>query len=634
MFLVYGHDMGDDAGADVPCARYAAEADHGRAITGRAITGRAIAGPSPPVIPGCPVVAVRRRFITFCRPAVAVYRTPIAACRPARPPFARGSYGRIVAICDEIATVAGTATIAKIGCVSVSSQWFCPTSRRWGAPMTTPPSQPAAKRPLTSQPSTDRASTSQASTNQASIDLVSIDLASTNQSPPTGPTVPDDRIAATPSAVPSAALLAANERLLAQRAAQKGAGPIPEGWSRPSATQIPMAAEVWTRLPPHLGWQSAAVTAVQRRTGMRDHNLIANTGSTPIAAFSRPTAADSSPVAAAALGAAGYLPPAFSPPPPATTICLHPSLAMALLRTGQVACGRLWLLLRALDTAGCGCLPLTAVQSALTGRESARRLCGPRRLRQLLQQGTGLFWQRDKTHLWLAGAGKVAARLGVARLAGHPIELPLAVLTQPIGLVRAHLYASFHSSRGGIGIGDGGNPISRAALTAVSGVSRRSQHAYERRTRMRVVRNVALGLSLNPLAQEALTWQHGQAVFILMDKRGKQGRPGRRYLAWQLPNSYYGPHARLGRGRNRRLNRQLVDLRTNGDAGNGRAGSEVWGRRYARSGAAAGQWLRKGPRERPRGRPWEWLEAEVYWQSPGGQASAIWYMLSWRESRS
>ncbi len=475
--------------------------------------------------------------------------------------------------------------------------------------MNTPIREPAVNPLLTSQSSTDRASTSQAPTN----------LVLANQSPITGLAVPDDRILTTPAAVPSAALLAANERLLAQRAAQQGAGPIPDRWSRPSAPQRPMAADVWTRLPPHLGWQSVAVTAVQRRTAMRDPNLAASGANTPTAAVSRPTVTDSSSVAAAALGPTGYLPPVYPPPPPAATICLHPSLAMALLRTGQVACGRLWLLLRALDAAGCGCLPLTAVQSALAGRESSLRLCGSRRLRQLLQQGNGLFWQRDKTHLWLAGAGKVAARLAVARLAGRPVELPLAVLTQPIGLVRAHLYASFHSSRGGKGIGDGGNPISRAALTAVSGVSRRSQHAYERRARVRVVRNVALGPLLSPLSQEGVAWQQGQAVFVLTDRRGKQGRPGRRYLAWQLSNSYHGPHARLSRSRNRRLNRQLVDLRIYGDAGNGRGGAAVvTGRqRYVGNGVTAVRLRRHDP------------AAPVYWRADGRERRAgLWYLLA------
>ncbi|HUM68019.1 MAG TPA: hypothetical protein PLK31_04135, partial [Chloroflexota bacterium] len=196
------------------------------------------------------------------------------------------------------------------------------------------------------------------------------------------------------------------------------------------------------------------------------------------------------------------------------------------------------------------------------------------------------------------------------------VALPLAALTQPIGLVRAHLYAAFHSSRAGCGQAQGGQPISRAALTAVSGLSRRSQHAYERRARVRVSRNMAIGPRLTPSTREAVAWQQGAAVFIVTDKPGQQGRPGQRYLAWQLPNSYQGPHARLSRGRNRRRNRQLADLCIYGDAGNGQGKAVVvpGGRRYVGNGATAGRHSLEHP------------EVQVYWQA-GRRRRGVWYLL-------
>lgn len=83
---------------------------------------------------------------------------------------------------------------------------------------------------------------------------------------------------------------------------------------------------------------------------------------------------------------------------------------------------------------------------------------------------------------------------------------------------------------------------------------------------------VAAGVSLNPktATTEEAAWQHSRAMFVLTDNKGLQGKPGRRYLAWQLPNSYSGPHALLARGRQRHFNHQLVDLRQYGDVGNGR----------------------------------------------------------------
>jgi hypothetical protein len=286
-----------------------------------------------------------------------------------------------------------------------------------------------------------------------------------------------------------------------------------------------------------------------------------------------------------------------------------------MLRTGQTATGRLWLLLRYLDENGRGCLELAAIRPLLTRKDSPTRLCGQRQLRALLHRGNGLFWQRDKTHVWLAGAAKVAAGLAVGRLEGHPIALPLAVLLEPIGLVRAHLYASFHSSRMGR-FGAGSGPISRLALTAVSGVSRRTQHAYEKRAGVQVHTNIALGSLLNQQEAEETAWQHGRAAFVLTDSQGKQGKPGQRYLAWRLPNSYSGPHARLGRGRQRHLNRQLADLRINGDAGNGRLVEKPVRRRYAVNGALAACCLRSQ------------REAWVYWRGCRISGAVIWYLLS------
>jgi hypothetical protein len=297
------------------------------------------------------------------------------------------------------------------------------------------------------------------------------------------------------------------------------------------------------------------------------------------------------------------------------TLKLHPSLALAMLRAGQTAAGRLWLMLRYLDGDGRGCLELAAIRPLLTRKESPTRLCGQRQLRALLRQGNGLFWQRDKTHVWLAGAAKAAAGLGVGRLEGNPIALPLAVLLEPIGLVRAHLYASFHSSRMGRFGGEGG-PISRLALTAVSGVSRRTQHAYEKRAGVEVHPNIALGSLLSEQEAEETAWRHGRGAFVLTDRKGKQGKPGQRYLAWRLPNSYSGPHARMGGGRQRHLNRQLADLRAKGDAGNGRVVEEPVRRRYVANGALAAGCLRSQ------------AAARVYWRGGFISGAAIWYSLS------
>jgi hypothetical protein len=237
---------------------------------------------------------------------------------------------------------------------------------------------------------------------------------------------------------------------------------------------------------------------------------------------------------------------------------------LALLREEEAAAGRLW---------------LGRVTAALTEPDSPPYLCSPRHLRRLLKRGNGRFWtlQEEESgawrRVWLRSQARVADALGVARVAARPVALPLDVLLGPIGDVRAHFYASFHSSRG-----EEAGPISRAALAGMSGASPRAQQAYEKRAGVEAEAQFAVGDGETAVSRQETAWQRGRAAFTLVDVRGQQGRPGRRYVAWRLPNRYRGPrcHRRLPAGRRRRLRRQLAGLRTHGGAGNGRMGA----RRY------------------------------------------------------
>lgn len=131
-----------------------------------------------------------------------------------------------------------------------------------------------------------------------------------------------------------------------------------------------------------------------------------------------------------------------------SSVKVYPDIALGMLRREQAATGRVWLLLRAIDADGRGWLAADETRAVLCDIESPLRLCGRRRLRQLLAQGEGLFWQRDgRDRIWLRGPARVAAGLGVARLGSRPIDVPTATLLGGIGDVRAHLYATFHSGR-------------------------------------------------------------------------------------------------------------------------------------------------------------------------------------------
>ena len=217
--------------------------------------------------------------------------------------------------------------------------------------------------------------------------------------------------------------------------------------------------------------------------------------------------------------------------------------------------------------------------------------------------GDGLFWQRQGERLWLRSVAKVAAALGLTHLSGHPVALPIHILTRPIGEVKAHFYASFHSGRN-----HDHQPIARTTLSQLSGVSHQTQRQYEKRAGVRPRTNFALGELATAENREERSWKQGTGVFLFTDYRGQHGPAQTAYLAWQLPNDYTGPHDRQPKRRHKRLNRQLADLRLQGTAGNGH-----FQRTFFADGCAA-----------VKGQKGE----EVYWRGRGRKRSGqIWHLL-------
>lgn len=239
-----------------------------------------------------------------------------------------------------------------------------------------------------------------------------------------------------------------------------------------------------------------------------------------------------------------------------------------MLREGLTAAGRLWLLLRHLDEQGRGWLHIEVVYDELTARDSDLRLCGRRQLRNLLQQGRGIYWERDRERVWLRSAAKVAAALGVERLSGRPVLLPVETLLGGIGQVRAHFYASFHSGRNGLGFKPQGRPISRDKLEQITGVPARTQRDYDREAGVVRQGNIAVGERHQTENFQERAWGHGRAAFPYLDHEGRFGPAGGKYVAWRLPNSYEGPHDPSPVGRKKKINRQ-IDLVNTGAQGNG-----------------------------------------------------------------
>ena len=145
-------------------------------------------------------------------------------------------------------------------------------------------------------------------------------------------------------------------------------------------------------------------------------------------------------------------------------------------------------------------------------------------------------------------------------------------------------------------------PIARATLAGLSGVGRRTQRAYETRAGIDVQRNIAVGAAATAEQAQAQGWERGRALFQFYDGLGQQGRPGRTYLAWQLPNSYGRCHRLSPRGRQKRINRELADLFDKGMTGND---PEAIERRYFVSGKQAVQ---------------GGTQQDIYWQIDGQSA--------------
>ncbi len=270
-----------------------------------------------------------------------------------------------------------------------------------------------------------------------------------------------------------------------------------------------------------------------------------------------------------------------------TSVIAHPTMLLAMLKKNLEAPGRVYFLLRSIDTQGRGWLEVEHTRRLLTSKDSSWRICGWRRLRQLLNQGEGIFWQRDhKGRLWLKGMHKIACTLDCGRLSGFPILLPIATLLGGIQAVRGAFYAAFHSGRAS-------NPISRQTLQELSGVPERSQRAYDHVAKVERQENLAIGERYSQEQGQERAWKQGRAVFRFIDVRGLQGRPRAEYLAWHLPNSYTGPYERRSRANRKRVNRKLADLVKKGIPG---TGEEMVERLFWPNGALAAKGYCRDPR--------------------------------------
>lgn len=341
-------------------------------------------------------------------------------------------------------------------------------------------------------------------------------------------------------------------------------------------------------LPSHLGWHSAAVTRVIER-----HHDIVNVELAPSIEWPPHKPEETS--------LHIPLPSSFK---------VFPDIASKILKNNLTAPARVWLILKYIDAnrGGSGCLILNDIQAILTDTASPWRICGSRQMRNLITQGDGVFWSRDDDRLWLRAVAKVARSLQINRLTGYPVSVPTSVVLGSVADLRAHMYAVFHTGRRRSDM-----PIARDTITEITGVDKRTQRSYEKRTRMGVRENFCIGECVTSSTAEDQAWQQkGKGCFVLSDVHGEHGLPGKMYLAWQLPNSYNsGQHHRLPKGSLRRINRQLQSLLHQGTAGNGISQER---RSYYPDGKSAALAFGRDNKD-------------SYWRKPGKEKKSRWHIL-------
>lgn len=244
---------------------------------------------------------------------------------------------------------------------------------------------------------------------------------------------------------------------------------------------------------------------------------------------------------------------------------VYPSLAAAMLQDDQAAAGRLWLLMRAWDTAGRGCYTLDQVYQAFAGVGSAWHVAGRRQVQKLVKAGAGVFWTlRDyrgsRYHgLQMTGPAGVGLALGLVGGVGRPVAVPVADLLQGMHLARATLYAAAVTTRrGGRGRrGGGARPVTRRTLAGMTGAAASTQRTYDHAARVARQTNYVL-LPAGDV--------DAPGVFILRDYMGQHGPAGRSKLARRMANTYDAPLAAVSLGRMRKVNKRL-NLVTNGARG-------------------------------------------------------------------
>jgi len=220
------------------------------------------------------------------------------------------------------------------------------------------------------------------------------------------------------------------------------------------------------------------------------------------------------------------------------SVKIHPSLAQAAMRQRVDREYRLWTLARALDAKGSGRVRIADLRELIEAEDLNGLAAGS--LRRLLRTGSPRFWQVGHGRLRLRGLGAVCKALGIPRLVGNPVIVPL-VWARTLRGFRAAIYNCLFPQ------GNWSNPISRTVIEGIINRTAQSQRNYQK----------ALGSALKTKCNAAFAGAPGRRGEEIprgyyIDRLG-----GELVMLRRLPNSFKSGFARAPKGMQGRVNQRL-----------------------------------------------------------------------------
>lgn len=261
------------------------------------------------------------------------------------------------------------------------------------------------------------------------------------------------------------------------------------------------------------------------------------------------------------------------------TIRLYSGFSSSAKRKGYSGALALWTLARAIDAQGSGRITAAELRQAAIDELGWSRAKFQRGYRDALSSG---LITKQRTHLYLTGLVRTAQLLQIDSLGHLFVDVPAKVLKSS-QTFRAALWAAFHTGRPTQPRKKLSAPISRATLTELSGVGRKTQARYERRhnaSRVGQIKKQTNYQILHGLKESDLRGARENIHPACFMYYGQVAKP--------MPNSYKSL-VQSGRGRLKKANRALRSLVCIGAGANAKVRKLYY--------ASANEWLETVKRE-------------------------------------